>query len=237
MENIEPSIQNTINPPQPYQGAFHQQVPPQLPNGYGQDMHTRNPSYPSQHSTGTPLSQIPERAIHAAPFQPNAYTPQGPYYGQPYQMVPQQGGYYYPQPYGGNVGPNAAAPTFVPAAQHGQPPGYTQPNQGDAAGQPGGPPPSAQGLVAQEVNGMVYYFEPSQLPPMAGFSRTPRRNHTPLASWGHGHSSPDGFYYPQSAPGVVYSSQQDGRDDYSEEHADPPIPPRGMHGPQISMRS
>ena len=207
VENIEPAAQNATMLQQPYQGAFHQQVPPQLPNGYAQDAHTRNPSY----STGTPLSQIPERAIHAAPFQPNAYTPQGAYYGQPYPMAPQQGGYYYPQPYGGAVGPNVSAPAFVPGVQQGPPTAYNQPPQGGEHGPAGvsGPPPPAQGLVAQEVNGMVYYYEPSQLPPMAGYPSYPTNQPYAPAVMGGGMvtPSPDGFYYPQPAPGMVYYSQ------------------------------
>ncbi|KAH8893300.1 hypothetical protein GQ53DRAFT_108640 [Thozetella sp. PMI_491] len=213
VENIEPSVQNSPNvPPQPYQGAFHQQVPPQaLPNGYNQDSHTRNSSYPSQISTGTPLSQIPERAIHAAPFQPNAaFPPQNAYYGQQYPVVPQQGNYYYPQPYNANLGPNASAPAFIPAAQHGQPAGYGhQQAQGDTSGQANGQPPgSTQGLVAQEVNGMVYYFEPSQLPPMTGYQAYPTTQpYAPGVMGGMVTPSPDGFYYQQPAPGMVYYSQ------------------------------
>ncbi|KAF8454238.1 hypothetical protein BGX38DRAFT_1268132 [Terfezia claveryi] len=43
-------------------------------NGYPNNIytHSRHPSYQSQPpTTGTPLSQLPDRAIHAQPFQPN----------------------------------------------------------------------------------------------------------------------------------------------------------------------
>lgn len=168
LENIE-SPTRQINPIQQYQQAFHQQVPLQMANSLSQDGHARNPSYP-QHSTGTPLSQIPERAIHAAPFQPSTYAqpqpqpqPQPGYYNQPYQMVPPQQGYYYPQPYGNNMAPSAAAPSFYPGAQQPPPMNYNQGGQGEAsqAGAPGGGP---QTLVAQDVNGTVYYYDASQIP-------------------------------------------------------------------------
>ena len=94
MENIEsPTL--LMHPPQSYQQAFHQQVPLQVTNGLAHESHNRNPSYPAQMSTGTPLSGIPERAIHAAPFQPAGYTQQG-YYGAPYPMMPAQQGFFYP---------------------------------------------------------------------------------------------------------------------------------------------
>ncbi|KAK4104612.1 hypothetical protein N658DRAFT_483512 [Parathielavia hyrcaniae] len=119
VENIEPSAQQATNAPGPYAQAFHQQVPPQLPNAFAQDTHARHPSYPSQFSSSTPLSQIPERAVHAAPFQPNPYVQPG-FLGQPYSTMQPQQGFYYPQSFGANMAPNANAPAFVPAAQHQQ---------------------------------------------------------------------------------------------------------------------
>ncbi|KAI1459249.1 CASC3/Barentsz eIF4AIII binding-domain-containing protein [Annulohypoxylon moriforme] len=191
------------NPSQPYQQAFHQQVPVQV--SLGQESHVRHPSYPSQHSTGTPLSQIPERAIHAAPFQPNQFTQQN--YYQPYQMMQPQQGYYYPSaPYPGSLPPSAAAPTFVPGTQQqGQPQGETP------AGQPNGQGNPSSNLVAQEVNGMVYYYDASQLPPMATYPY-PGPQGYPMPGGVVGMNgmvtpSPDGYYYPPSGPGVVYYPQ------------------------------
>ncbi|KAI1093162.1 CASC3/Barentsz eIF4AIII binding-domain-containing protein [Rostrohypoxylon terebratum] len=192
------------NPSQPYQQAFHQQVPVQVSTSLGQESHVRHPSYPSQHSTGTPLSQIPERAIHAAPFQPNQFTQQN--YYQPYQMIQPQQGYYYPSgPYPGPLPPSAAAPTFVPGTQQGQPQGETPASQANGQGNPG------SNLVAQEVNGMVYYYDASQLPPMATYSY-PAPQGYPMPGGVVGMNgmvtpSPDGYYYPQSGPGVVYYPQ------------------------------
>ncbi|KAI0024160.1 hypothetical protein F4780DRAFT_640255 [Xylariomycetidae sp. FL0641] len=185
-----------------YQQAFHQQVPVQVSNGFGPEAHARHPSYPSQHSTGTPLSQIPERAIHAAPFQPNQFTQQGYYPSYPV-MQPQQGYYYPPAPYPGAVPPTSGAPAFVPGAQQGQQP------QGEAtASQANGQTPSNPNLVAQEVNGMVYYYDASQLPPMAPYPSYPAPQGYPMPMNGMGTPNPEGFYYPPAAPGgVVYYPQ------------------------------
>ncbi|KAI1207123.1 CASC3/Barentsz eIF4AIII binding-domain-containing protein [Annulohypoxylon truncatum] len=192
------------NPSQPYQQAFHQQVPVQVSTSLGQESHVRHPSYPSQHSTGTPLSQIPERAIHAAPFQPNQFTQQN--YYQPYQMMQPQQGYYYPSaPYPGSLPSSAGAPTFMPGTQQGQPQSETPTSQPNGQGNP------SSNLVAQEVNGMVYYYDASQLPPMATYPY-PAPQGYPMPGGVVGMNgmvtpSPDGYYYPPSGPGVVYYPQ------------------------------
>ncbi|KAI1641429.1 CASC3/Barentsz eIF4AIII binding-domain-containing protein [Biscogniauxia mediterranea] len=196
-----PEIQE--NASEPYQQAFHQQVPVQVSNGLGQESHARHSSYNSQHSTGTPLSQIPERAIHAAPFQPNQFAQQN--YYPPFQMMqPQQGYYYPPAPYPG-MAPPAGAPPFVPGAQQNQQPqGETTTSQPNAQNQPN------PNLVAQEVNGMVYYYDASQLPPMTAYPPYSAPQGYPMPNVGMNGMvtpSPDGFYYPPSAPGVVYYPQ------------------------------
>lgn len=197
--------------PQAYQQAFHQQVPIQMANGLSQESHNRQPSYPSQHSTGTPLSQIPERAIHAAPFQPNTYGQQPYYNQQPYQAQPQQG-YYYPPNYNNpSMGPASAAPPFVPG-QPGPPGSFTPQNQPEQPVMPNnGPPPgSGPNLVAQEVNGMVYYYDASQLPPVNSYSTySAPQSYQPsvMGMGGMVTPSPDGFYYPQQASGMVYYPQ------------------------------
>ncbi|KAK3377903.1 CASC3/Barentsz eIF4AIII binding-domain-containing protein [Podospora didyma] len=214
VENIESPVQQqqAMNTPAPYQQPFHQQVPPQVSNGYVQDSHARHLSYPSRISTGTPLSQIPERAIHAAPFQPNTY-PQPGFYNQPYPMLqaqPQQG-FYYPPPFAANIAPNASAPAFVPGGQQGQPMSYNPSGQGEVLGnQTNTQTVSSQGLVAQEMNGMVYYYDPAQLPAMAGFPPYPAAQ--PYATGmvnvgGMMSPSPDTFYYQQPAQPMVYYSQ------------------------------
>ncbi|KAK8120755.1 hypothetical protein PG999_004875 [Apiospora kogelbergensis] len=178
---------------QSYQQAFHHQVPVHVSNGFGHDSHARHPSYAS---TGTPLSQIPERAIHAAPFQPTQYAQQG--YAPQYQMMPQQQhGYFYPP-----QGPYAApAPPFVPGAQQQQPQGELDPN---GQGAPG------SNLVAQEVNGMVYYYDASQLPPpVPAYPPYSAPQVYPGAMGMNGVVAPpsDGYYYPHPGNGTVYYPQ------------------------------
>lgn len=195
-----PTLQQT--PSQPYQQAFHQQVPVQVSNGFSQDSHARHSSYASQHSTGTPLSQIPERAIHAAPFQPqpNQYSQQ-PYY-PPYQMNLAPQSYYYPPPsYPSTATPSATTPAFVPGMQQGQPQSEPPANQQSGQAQGG------SNLVAQEINGMVYYFDASQIQPMATYTPYPAPQGYPMANGMNGMVTPsqDGYYYPP--PGPVYYPQ------------------------------
>lgn len=211
ISDIESPATLSFNPPQQQQQPFHQQVPIQVNgNSYHHDamLHSRNASYPSQASTGTPLSQIPERAIHAQPFQPNPYQQQQQpqnYYSQSYQMPPPQG-YYYQQSF------NQSAPApYVPPPQQQQPP-YQQPSQQtDTANQA-----IPQNLVAQEVNGMVYYYDAAQIPAVATFPASfqqPPSYPMPqvggvVGMGGMMTPSPDGFYYPQPATqGVVYYPQ------------------------------
>lgn len=215
--DIESPATLSFNPPQQHQQPFHQQVPAQVNgNGYPHDTHlnphSRNPSYPSQTSSGTPLSQIPERAIHAQPFQPNPYQQSQGYYPQQYPMLPPQQGYYYPPPFNAGMGPQA--PAFVPAPQQqqqSQPPiDQAQPQEASGSQQNG-----AGGLVAQEVNGMVYYFDPTQIPAVATFPAYQGGQPFPIQQvggvvgmGGMMTPSPDGFYaYPQPGQSVVYYSQ------------------------------
>ncbi|KAI0870330.1 CASC3/Barentsz eIF4AIII binding-domain-containing protein [Hypoxylon argillaceum] len=183
------SVASIESPENSYHQAFHQQVPVQVSNGLGVDAHARHPSYPSQHSTGTPLSQIPERAIHAAPFQPNHQFPQQGYYA-PYQMMPPQPGYYYTPPYANTIPPGVTA--FHPGSQLGQ-----QPPAEAGNAQPTGLNSQNSGLVAQEANGMVYYYEASQLAPMTSYGYPASQAYPmPVAP------NSDGYYYP--TPAVYY---------------------------------
>lgn len=208
--DIESPASLSFHPAQQYQQPFHQQMPSQVNgSGYSHDLHfhphSRNASYPSQASTGTPLSQIPERAIHAQPFQPHPYQPQQGFYTQQYQLMPPQQGYYYPpQQYSAPMVPSA--PAFVSAAPP-QQTTYAQPQQTDTtASQQNG----QANLVAQEVNGMVYYYDASQIPAVATFPAYPAPQPYPMQQVNMGGMmtpSPDGFYYPQPPQGVVYYPQ------------------------------
>ena len=210
--DIESPASLSFNPPQQHQQPFHQQVPIQVNgNGYPQDniLHSRNPSYPSQASTGTPLSQIPERAIHAQPFQPNLYQQQSQnYYPQSYPVIPPTQGYYYPPTFNPSMAQSADAAPFVPSQPHQQQLSFSQNGQQQDASQ-------AANLVAQEVNGMVYYYDATQIPAVATFPAFQQNISYPMppvggvvGMGGMMTPSPDGFYYPQQSQGVSYYPQQ-----------------------------
>jgi hypothetical protein len=209
---IESPASMTFNPPQQQeQQPFHQQVPAHFNgNAPAADQqqpfypHTRQLSYPSQASTGTPLSNIPERAIHAPAFQP---FQQPGFQPQAYPMAP---GYYYPQNGAQQfVPPGGMVPMYVPNAQQ---PGYVMPMAAPTATAPPAPsgPPN---MVAYEQNGMTYYVDQAQLPyggpPMEGFSQP---SYAVPGMGGMMTPSPEGaqYFYPQqmqpTAP--VYYPQQ-----------------------------
>jgi hypothetical protein len=212
---IESPASMTFNPPQQQeQQPFHQQVPTHI-NGNASST-DQQPAYPharqlsfSQGSTGTPLSNIPERAIHAPAFQPfqsSAFQPQG------YPMPP---GYYYPQNGAQPFAPPAGmVPMFVPNTQQS---GYVVPMPAPTAS--AAPPPTGQpNMVAYEQNGMTYYVDPSQMPqmpqmypqpPMEGFQQP---SYAVPGMGGMMTPSPEGaaYYYPQqmqAAAGMYYPSQ------------------------------
>ena len=186
--DIESPATMNFNPPQQQmQQPFHQQVPIQV-NGqsYPQELnlfpHSRHPSHPSQR--GTPLSQIPERVIHAQPFQPFPYQQAPAFY--PQQYAPPV--YFYPSP-APAMGPSVAAAAFVPGQQY----PFVIP----------GPPPPAPpeattqaGTVAHESNGMVYYYDSSQM-------ATGAENSTPFPPVAY--APQNGYMVPQ--PTVYYSTQ------------------------------
>lgn len=177
-----------FNPPQQqHQLPFHQQVPSQITGqAYPAEYpHSRHPSHPSQASGGTPLPQIPERTVHAQPFQPYPFQHPGGFY--PQQFPPAM--YYCPPPNPTTGAPSVAAPAFVP----GQPYQYPIPMA---------PPPQQQseptpqtGMVAHESNGMVYYYDPSQLAENApAFSQPSYSMPPPVVGMGDMMTPP--IYYP-----------------------------------------
>ncbi|TKX23503.1 hypothetical protein C1H76_4573 [Elsinoe australis] len=130
-------------PMQQEQQPFENQLPHHVAeSSFGSSAHPEGPpppyyQYPGQ--VGTPLSHIPERAIHAQPFQPPAQGYAQPYYGQ-YVAQP---GYYYPQ-----------VPVFVPQGAHSAPVQQPQANEHQ----------DQSGMMAHvESNGMIYYMDPSQM--------------------------------------------------------------------------
>ncbi|KAJ6153821.1 hypothetical protein N7470_006780 [Penicillium chermesinum] len=128
----------------PPEQPFHHQVPVATngpgpgPDGTAHD--------PTGQPSATPLSQIPERAIHAVPFNPYGYQQPG-YYGHypPGPIYYPGSGAEYPA-YNGPMGPGASVPNF-PSGQ--QPMPYMVP--------PSSGEQSAQGTVAHELNGTVYF--------------------------------------------------------------------------------
>lgn len=212
MAGIESPVSMTFNPPQQQeQQPFHQQVPAHINGGVPvveqQQFypHARQLSYPSQASNGTPLSNIPERAIHAPAFQPfqqAGFQPQG------FNMQP---GYYYP-PNGTQqfVPPGGMVPMFVPAHQQ----GYTVPMP--ASNVATAPAPSGQSnMVAYEQNGMTYYIDSAQMypaaPAMEGYPPTSYPQQAVPGMGGMMTPSPEGaqYYYPQQMqPGAVFYPNQ-----------------------------
>ncbi|CAO2655725.1 Nn.00g045280.m01.CDS01 [Neocucurbitaria sp. VM-36] len=203
---IESPASMSFNPPQQQeQQPFHQQVPQHI-NGAAPAteqqpfyQHNRQLSYPSQVSTGTPLSNIPERAIHAPAFQPYAQ----PGY-QPQSFVPQ--GYYYPQ--NGTqpqyMAPAGMVPMFVPGAQQ---PGYAMPVTAPAVTAPPAPTGPAN-MVAYESNGMTFYVDSTQLyaPPMEGYAQP---SYAVPGMGGMMTPGPDGaYFYPQQMQQAGYYSSQ-----------------------------
>ena len=205
---IESPVSASVHAPQQQeQQPFHQQVPLHMngqsapadaPNFYP---HSRQLSHPSQYSGGTPLSNIPERAIHAQPFQPPAF--QQPVYPQAYAP---QGGYFYPaangsHQYSASLPAGAVTvPVFV-AAPYGQAMPNPAPTTGvdPNANTNGG---SQSNMVAHEQNGMVYYYDPSQLYNQG--EAYPAASYAVPGMGGMMTPSPDGYYYPQVPSGTVY---------------------------------
>lgn len=212
--DIETPSRFPYNPPaqQPEQ-PFHQQAAPlyqgqaYLSDNY--QGHARHPSHPSA-TTGTPLSQIPERAIHAQPFQPQPYSyPQPPaYYTAPYPA----GAVYYAMPnpadysgYNQPAGPSVNAPTFIPGA-----PPVTYPVQQHQQ-MPAGDQSGQAGTVAHEANGMMYYYDSSQMysGPAAGYDQASYGPPPSGGVMGMGGmmTPPGGYYYPQPQAPVYYAPQ------------------------------
>ncbi|KAL4951969.1 hypothetical protein BDW69DRAFT_196038 [Aspergillus filifer] len=153
-----------VTPPQAQpEQPFHHQVPmPGNGSVYGPDVSTNYP--PPAHTAATPLSQIPERAVHAPPFQAYGFQPPQSYYPSPYQPGP----VYYPvsgteyAPYNG-IGTAAGAP--YPGGQNVP---YMVPGTHTPAD-----PGSQAGTVAHESGGTVYYLDASQIYPGATYGGTP----------------------------------------------------------------
>lgn len=164
--------------------------------------------YPQPPQSATPLSGIPEQAIHAPAFQPPMMGyGAAPYYA-PYAPPPPQ--YYYPQvpgsyqpmpmyapaPQGYMMSPQA--PALLPQQAPPQPPS-SQPTESESQ-------QAAQGMVARERNGMVFYLPASEAPQQsqAEGSYQPAESFVPsYAMPGLPPPTPapeTSYYYPQQMP-------------------------------------
>ncbi|KAJ5116457.1 hypothetical protein N7456_000805 [Penicillium angulare] len=186
-----------FNPPQPQQEQpFHHQVPVPVPiSGSGQDGGAHGP--PSQPSA-TPLSQIPERAIHAPSFQPTYGTPG---YYQPYPP----GAMYYPghdySAYSGPMGPGASVPNFPP----GQQPLPYQQMPGSSLGEQSSQPE----MVAHESGGTVYFYNPNQMYSNNNYGQSGTGPGGVVGIGGMITPPGTSYYYPQPpGPGNVYYGAQ-----------------------------
>ncbi|CAL5866587.1 uncharacterized protein PFLUO_LOCUS796 [Penicillium psychrofluorescens] len=193
--DIETPASFGFQPPRPpLEQPFHHQVPVPA-RGPGPDV-PRGP--PSQVSV-TPLSQIPERAIHAQPFQPYTYQ-QGfypPAYGPGAAFYPPSGSEYNPT-YNGPVGPGASVPSFP----SGQPPmPYAVPPSS-------GEHPSQPGTVAHESGGTVYFYDANQMYSSPQYG-APSSGPGGVVGMG-GMMTPPGttYYYPQPPGGAGYYGPQ-----------------------------
>jgi CASC3/Barentsz eIF4AIII binding len=213
--DIESPARFHFNPPQQQQEQpFHQQMPLPAANppiyaedGTGYNPQARRPSHVSRPS-GTPLSQIPERAVYAQPFQPFPLPPGAQGYMAP-SYAP--GTVFFPAvqsdlaPYGSGMGPSTMPPAFL-TGPHAPPyvvPAAPLPAPGPADGNP------AAGTVAHESNGMVYYYDSAQFPPSAGPSYSAPFAGAPVGGvvgMGGMMTPPNHFFYPPSDNGVYYAA-------------------------------
>ncbi|OJJ43375.1 hypothetical protein ASPZODRAFT_146089 [Penicilliopsis zonata CBS 506.65] len=201
--DIETPANLGFNPPQPQQEQpFHQQVPMSV-NGpvYGHDAPASLQGPPSSQVSVTPLSHIPDRAVHAQPFQPYGFQqPQGfypPSFPSGSMYYPLPGTEYSPYTHTA-AGPGASVPP--PFAPPGQQVPYVVP----------GPPPAEQasqaGTVAHEAGGTVYYYDASQMYGNPSFTMSASGPGGVVGMGGM--MTPPGttYYYPQPQ-GVFYSAQ------------------------------
>lgn len=199
---------------QPFQNQLPAHMNEQM--GFGQPSSMYSPRqqfpYPQPPQSATPLSGIPEQAIHAPSFQPPMmgfgapppyYAPYGPPPPQQYYYPHGQGGYqpmpmYAPPPQSYMMSP--PVPAMPPQQAPPQPP-PSQPTESDS--QQAAQAPS--GMVAHESNGMVFYLPASEAPQQPqGESYQPAESFVPsYAMPGLPPPTPapeTSYYYPPQVP-------------------------------------
>lgn len=195
--DIETPATYGFNPPQPQQEQpFHHQVPMPVNGGaYPPDAAGYPPSLPPP--THTPMSQIPESAIHAQPFQPYDYSQPQSFYSPAYAS----GSVFYPvsgteyPPYNAPMGPGASFPP---------PPGQQVPYMMPGSSVPTTEQPPQSATVAHEAGGTVYYYDASQMYPNSYTMPVPPGPGGVVGMGGM--MTPPGatYYYPPPATGVYY---------------------------------
>ena len=212
--DIETPAAYGFNPPQPQQEQpFHHQVPVPA-NGAAYPPDASGPPPPPPLSTHTPLSHIPERAIHAQPFQPYDYPQQQ----QPPQQQNQQqafypptyppGNMYYPvsgsefPAYNATMGPGPSVPAPFPPSSGQQVPYMMPAPPASMAEQQ----PSQTGTVAHEAGGTVYFYDASQMyqNPYAAPAPAPPGPGGVVGMGGMMTPPGTGYYYPPAPGGVYY---------------------------------
>ncbi|KAF4237227.1 hypothetical protein CNMCM8980_007103 [Aspergillus fumigatiaffinis] len=196
--DIETPASFSFNAPQPQQEQpFQHQVPVPINGpGYGTDAQ-------SAHAAGTPSSHIPERAIHAQPFQPYGFQQAQPFYPTAYPP----GTVYYPvsgtefPPYNAAGMPGASLVPYPPAGQQAP---YVVPGAHASSAEQ----PSQPGTVAHEAGGTVYFYDATQMWPNASYATPSAPGSGGVIGMG-GMMTPPGttFYYPQPQGGVYYAPQ------------------------------
>ncbi|EAW09177.1 uncharacterized protein ACLA_033800 [Aspergillus clavatus NRRL 1] len=198
--DIETPASLSFNVPQPQQEQpFQHQVPvPINASIYGADA-SGHPSH-TAHASVTPSSHIPERAIHAQPFQPYGFQQAQPFYPTAYPP----GAVYYPvsgaeyPSYNGAGMPGPSAVPYPPPGQHA--PFVVPGSSADQAPQPG--------TVAHEAGGTVYFYDAAQMYPNGSYSMPSAPGPGGVIGMG-GMMTPPGttYFYPQPQGGVYYAPQ------------------------------
>ncbi|KAI4765980.1 hypothetical protein E4T52_00340 [Aureobasidium sp. EXF-3400] len=177
-------------PQQQEQQPFHNQLPQHIAEGSISTISTSSDMAPPplgpptyMYHGGTPLSNIPERAIHAQPFQPPA-----PNYYSSYAPS----GYYYPgQPTQYGAMPSYAPPTAQASYAPPEPP---------MAGDP------QQATMAHESNGMVFYTQMPQYAPQDNYLQA--QSYAVHGMGGMMTPSPEGGYYYANTGPMFYPQTQ-----------------------------
>lgn len=184
MHQPRPQKQMSVASIEGDQQPFHQQIPFATAAHQSSGQGAAHPTYSTLPEGSTPLPNIPEGAINAQPFQP-AIAANPAFYGYPMHPM-----YYFSGLDTSNQHSYTSPPIASPYIQS---PGYFLPVM-----MPYQPPEDARqpNMFLQETNGMVYYYDSSNLADSEGAQS--------MMMVGTG---PEGYYTPPSAGMGFYASQ------------------------------